>query len=171
MNTGFPAEPVDFEKRDEMKVAGALILGVCRGGQIKFKNGYAKRADYRSIATLQMIQEASADFDPDSAGPLLDHKLERFDFVGMVDEFDTARSTDSSLTAWPLRHALAGSRLGGSDADTLGGDLAYDPYRDGVLEGTNHTRVRDVLGASVIGRSPQLVKSHPGSTGGSVSLP
>lgn len=166
MNTGFPAA----EKGDEMKIACALILVVCQGDQIERNNWYAKSADYRSIATLQMIQQGSADFEPDSANLLLDCKLERFDFVGMVDQFDTVRSTDSSLTAWPLSRALAASCLGCSDADSLSGDLADDPCRDGALEGTNHMQAQDGLAASASGSSLQLVEPLSGSAGGSVSL-
>jgi Ca2+-binding RTX toxin-like protein len=152
------------------KVSSDLVLDLGQGDQITFKNWYAKRADYRSVATLQMIQEASADFDPDSADPLFDHKLERFDFVGMVEQFDTARSTDSSLTAWSLTHALAEFQLGGSDTEALGGDLAYYYGRDGSLEGMSLRQAQDVLGASAFGSSPQLIKPLAGNAGGSVSL-
>jgi Ca2+-binding RTX toxin-like protein len=153
------------------KVSSDLILDLGQGDQITFKNWYAKKADYRSVATLQMIQVASADFDPDSADPLLDHKLERFDFVGMVEQFDMARSTDSSLTAWSLTHALAEFHLGGSDTEALGGDLAYYYGRDGSLEGMSLKQAQDVLGAAAFGASPQLIRPLSGIAGGSVSLP
>lgn len=167
MNAGFPAS----EKRDETKVAGASILVVCQGDQIELRNWYAKSADYRSIATLKMIEKASADFDPDSADPLLDHKLERFDFVGMVDQFDTACSMDSSLTAWPLSHASAGSSLGCSDADTLGGDRAHDSHRDGARGVMNHKQAQDVLAASALRSPAPLIRRRSGKASGSVSLP
>lgn len=148
-----------------------MILDLGQGDQITFKNWYSKKADYRSVATLQMIEQASADFDPDSADPLLDNRIELFDFVGMVEQFDTARSTDSTLTGWSLSHALAGFHLGGSDAEALGGDLAYYYGRDGSLGGMSLKQAQDVLGAAAFGASPQLIRPLSGIAGGSVSLP
>lgn len=166
MNTGFPAS----EKGEETKVAGASILAVCQGDQIELKNCFAKRAGYRGIATLQMILEVSADFEPDSAAPLLECKLERFDFVGMVDQFDTICSTDSRLTAWPLSHALVGACPSCSDADSLCGDLTDDACRDGALEGTGYMQAQDGPAASASGSSLQLVEPLAGNASGSVSL-
>jgi hypothetical protein len=151
-----------------MKVSSDLILDPWQSDHFAFNNGYAKWADYRIVATLQMTQKAYAGSDPDSADPLLDHKSEHFDFV--VGQFDTARSTDSSLIAWSLSHAQAGFHLGGSDAETLGGDLAYCHGRDGSLEGPSHNQVEDEPRAAEPGLPAQLIKPHSGNAGGSVSL-
>jgi len=101
---------------------------------------------------------------------LLDNRIELFDFVGMVEQFDTARTTDATLTAWSLTHALAEFQLGGSDTEALGGDLAYYYGRDGSLEGMSLKQAQDVLGASAFGTSQQLIKPLSGNAGGSVSL-
>ena len=152
------------------KVSSDLVLDLGQGDQISFKNWYAKKADYRSVATLQLIEEVAADFDSDSLEPLLDNKIELFDFVGMVEQFDAARTTDSTLTGWSLTHALAEFHLGGSDAEALGGDLAYYYGRDGSLEGMGLKQAQDVLGAATLGASPQLIQPLSGIASGSVSL-
>jgi len=151
-----------------MKVSSDSILDPGQSDQFAFNNWYAKRADYRSVATLQMTQKAYAGSDPDSADPLLGHKPEHLDFV--VGQFDTARSTDSRLIAWSLSHAHAGFRLGGSDAETLGGDLAYCHGLDGSLEGPSHKQLEDEPRAAESGLPEWLIKPITGNAGGSVSL-
>ncbi len=44
----------------------------------------------RSVVNLQMVVEAMAEFSPGGADPLLDNKVEQFDFAGLVEEFDEA---------------------------------------------------------------------------------
>ncbi|WP_157994655.1 hypothetical protein, partial [Peristeroidobacter agariperforans] len=71
------------------------------------------------------IAEAMADFAAGGADPLKDQKVEQFDFLGLVNQFDLARAANPSLTSWALTTALLDFHTGGSDTAAIGGDLAY----------------------------------------------
>lgn len=143
------------------RASSDLILNLGEGEQILFKNWYAKRADYRSVATLQIVVEASGDFAAGSGDPLRDQMIERFDFIGMVGQFDQAQATNSALTSWALSHALAEFHLGGSDTEALGGDLAYAYGRDGSLDGMGLRQAQGILASASFGTSPQSIVRSP----------
>jgi len=58
------------------------------------------------------------------ADPLLNRKVERFDFSVIATAFDQALAADPALSAWSLTSKLLDAHLGGSDSEALGGDLA-----------------------------------------------
>jgi hypothetical protein len=62
-----------------------------------------------------VIAEAMADFDAGGSDPLRDQKVESFDFAGLVDAFDAARSaapTLNQLGAERCADPLPAGRLG-----------------------------------------------------------
>ncbi|HOP39677.1 MAG TPA: calcium-binding protein, partial [Geobacteraceae bacterium] len=151
------------------KSGSDLVLETGAGDAIVLKEWYASSLN-RDVLTLQLVQEASDDFDASSENPLLDHKIENFDFAGLVNTFDQARADDSSLTTWDLSSALSQFHLGGSDTEALGGDLAYRYGLDGTLSGMGASSARDVLTDPAFGATPQTLKPVSGLQEGMVML-
>ena len=140
------------------KSGNDLILDTGAGESISFQNWYASSSN-RSVVTLQMIEEASADFAPGGSDPLLDNKIERFDFAGLVGQFDQALTSNPALTAWTLNDALAQFALGGSDTDALGGDLAYQYGRYSNLANVGLGAAQGLLGSAQFGVATQALQN------------
>ena len=104
-------------------------------------------------------------FDAGSSDPLLNQKVQRFDFLGLVGEFEA-----SGLTSWALSNALLEFRLSGSDTEALGGDLAYRYGRDGGLAGVGFTPAQQVLGASQFGTGVQTLRDDSTVNAGAIRL-
>jgi Ca2+-binding RTX toxin-like protein len=146
-----------------------LVLDAGSGDAVTFKNWYLTPQN-SSILTLQMIQEAAADFNPGGADTLRDNKIEQFNFAGLVQAFDQARTANPGLTSWALTNALTQFHLGGSDTDALGGDLAYQYGLQGNLSGVGITAAHTTLSAPGFGSTPQRLSSLPGLQDGMVTL-
>jgi len=138
---------------------GDLVVTIGSGDQITFKDWYAAGSNpsIRSVLRLQVIAEAMADFDAGGSDPLRDQKVETFDFAGLVDAFDAARSAAPTLTHWALSDALTRFQLAGSDSAALGGDLAYQYGRNGSLTGIGVTPASGVLADPAFGNSAQAL--------------
>jgi Ca2+-binding RTX toxin-like protein len=141
-----------------------LVLATGAAESITFAGWYSATAN-RSILSLQVIAEAMEDFDAGSSDPLLNHKVQRFDFQGLVGEFEA-----SGLSSWALTSALLEFHLGGSDTEALGGDLAYRYGRDGSLAGIGFTPAQQVLGASQFGTATQTLRDDATLEQGAIRL-
>jgi Ca2+-binding RTX toxin-like protein len=140
------------------KSGNNLILKTGGTDQITFKDWYASSTN-KSVANLQVIAEAMADFDANGSDTLLDNRIETFDFVGLVDAFDQARAADTTITSWSLSDALLDFHLSGSDAEAIGGDLAYQYGVNGSLAGMGLNAVQGVMGAANFGQSAQTLNA------------
>jgi Ca2+-binding RTX toxin-like protein len=136
-----------------------LILDTGNGESITFRNWYSSTGN-RSVVTLQMIEEAAADFAPGGADPLRDNKVERFNFAGLATQFDQALAANPALTSWALSNALATFATGGSEADALGGDLAYQYGRYGNLGNVGLSAAQGLLGSAQFGVSAQVLQDQ-----------
>jgi len=125
--------------------------------KLTFKNWYLDAAN-KNVLDLQVIAEAMAGFDANSTDPLLNTKVQTFDFQGLVGAFDAARADNPSLTTWALTNALAQYHLSGSDTDALGGDLAYYYGRDDMLAGIGFDKAQDVLTSAQFGTQAQVLR-------------
>jgi len=151
------------------KSGSDLVFETGAGEAIVLKGWYSSSLN-RDVLTLQLVQEASDDFDASSENTLLDHTIETFDFAGLVSEFDQARSADPSLTAWELSNALSQFHLGGSDTEALGGDLSYRYGLDGTLSGMGAASARNILADPAFGATLQALKPASGLQEGMVKL-
>ncbi len=131
-----------------------LVLETGPDDRITFKDWYASAA-HRSVATLQVIAEAMAGYDPNSSDPLRNRKVARFDFAALVQAFDAARAADANITRWRVMDALLDAHLAASDAEALGGDLAYRYGLTGSLAGVGFDAAAAVLGAAQFATAPQ----------------
>ncbi len=151
------------------KTGNDLVLKEGVSDQITFKDWYAATPS-KPVVNLQVIAEAMADFAAGGANPLLDQKVERFNFTGLVGAFDAARTATPTLTTWALTNALANFQLAGSDAAALGGDLAYQYGRNGTLAGIGLTAAQDVIGNTSFGTGAQTLQPLAGLQTGAVRL-
>ncbi len=140
------------------RVSGTdLILDTGVGEGLTFKDWYTGTGN-KSVLTLQVIAEAMAQFDPSSVDPLLNRKVQTFDFAQLANAFDAARAADPSLPSWALLNGLTQFHLSGSDTDALGGDLAYQYGENGTLAGVGFNKAQDVLTGAGFGTQAQTLR-------------
>lgn len=131
-----------------------LRLDTGGGNQLLFKDWYN---GHDNVVNLQMILDAGADYDSQSADPLKNKRVEGFDFAGLVGEFDAARAASPGLNSWALTNALLQYHLSGADDAAIGGDLAYQYGRNDGFTGIGVTSALDVVTqASFAGAAQQL---------------
>ncbi|MHB1076707.1 beta strand repeat-containing protein [Thiobacillus sp.] len=150
------------------KSSNDLILDTGSSESIVLQGWYASTGN-KSVLNLQMIEEASIDFAPGSSNPLADNKVEKFDFAGLVNAFDQARTANPNLTSWALSDALLTFYLGGSDTDAIGGDLAYQYGKTGSLSNIGSTAAQGMLGNAQFGQVNQAI-NQVGLSDGPVKL-
>lgn len=149
---------ISYDSLSFSKSGNNLILNVSGADSITFKDWYAS-TNNRSVTNLQVIAEAMDDFDANGSNTLLDNKVERFNFAGLVSRFDTARAADSNLTTWQLSNALLDFHLGGSDTAAFGGDLAYQYGLNGNLTGIGLLAAQNVISSAQFGQSVQTLNA------------
>jgi Ca2+-binding RTX toxin-like protein len=151
------------------KSGNNLVLTTGGEERITFTNWYAGSAS-RSIVTLQMIAEAMEGFDAGGTNPLLDQNVETFDFAGLANAFDAARTANPGLSAWALTNALLDYHLSGSDSAAIGGDLAYQYGKSGTLSEVGLSAAQEIVGSASFGTQPQALKPLAELQAGTVKL-
>jgi hypothetical protein len=151
------------------KSANDLVLKMGTSDQIAFKDWYAATPS-KPVVNLQVIAEAMAGFVAGGSNPLLNQKVEEFNFSGLVGAFDAARTANPGLTSWALTNALADFQLAGSDSAALGGDLAYQYGKNGTLAGIGLTAAQEVIGNAGFGTQAQTLQPLAGLQSGAVRL-
>ena len=139
------------------KSSSDLVLNVSATDKITFKSWYSSSAN-KNVLDLQVVAEAMAAFDPASSDPLLNHKVQTFDFQGLVGAFDAARAANPGLTTWALTNGLTQYHLSGSDDAALGGDLAYQYGVNGTVAGIGFDKAQDVLTSAQFGTQAQTLR-------------
>jgi hypothetical protein len=152
------------------KVNNNLILEVGNGDQVTLTNWYATAANYKSVLDLQVMADAMATFNPASGEPLLNKAVQNFNFTAIVNAFDQARGTSSTLMHWSATNTLLAAHLSGSDTTALGGDLAHQYGTTGSLTGMNLTAAQTALNDAQFGGTPQTLHPLQGLQGGAVTL-
>jgi Ca2+-binding RTX toxin-like protein len=133
-----------------------LILKIGDSDQLTFQDWYAARTS-RTVVNLQVISEAMSDFSAGGSNPLLDQKVETFNFTGLVTAFDVARAAAPALNTWSLNDALLKSHLAGSDSAAFGGDLAYRYGKNDSVGGLTVSVTQDVINDSRFGNLAQTL--------------
>jgi VCBS repeat-containing protein len=131
-----------------------LIFQTGDGEQIKFVDWY--HGDHKSAINLQVIAEAMAEFDAGSSDPLLNRKVQTFDFAAITAAFDAAGQVDN----WSLTNALLDAHLSASDTEALGGDLAYQYGLTSSLSGIDVGAAQQVLNAPQFGSEAQSLNPY-----------
>jgi hypothetical protein len=148
---------VSYSDLKMRKLGDNLVLKTGTGHSIALRDWY-ESPDKQTVANLQIIAEAMAEFDASSTDPLLNSKVQTFDFRAIVDEFDAARVGKSWFWQWNVMDGLLDAHLAGSDTEALGGDLAYQYGLNGSLTGIGVTAAQDVLNAPQFGTGAQTLR-------------
>lgn len=144
-----------------------LVVSTGAGEGVTLKNWYAGN---RSVLNLQIVLDATEEFDAASADPLYNRRVQSFDFLGMVSAFDAARAATPGLTSWEMTNALLAFHLSGADDMALGGDLAYWYGKNRTLAGMSLQSAQQVIGASNFGSEAQSLRPFSGLQEGFVKL-
>ncbi|UEO01264.1 calcium-binding protein [Acidiferrobacter thiooxydans] len=153
---GISAGALGLEKQGEN-----LLLTIDGREAMTFSDWYAG-TNHQSVVTLQILEGASSTSNASSSNPLINKKVETFDFTKLVAEFTNAQATHRAQRGWSLANALVGAQLAGHDTAALGGDLAYEYGTRGHLTGMNLTAADNVLTNGQFGVSAQTL--HPWGT-------
>ncbi|MBI4937526.1 MAG: putative Ig domain-containing protein, partial [Nitrosomonadales bacterium] len=147
-----------------------LIVEVGAGEQITLANWYNTTANYKSVLNLQVVADAMAAYDPASSDPLLNHAVQNFDFMAIVNSFDQARGGSSTFLHWSAMNALLDAHLSSSDTEALGGDLAHFYGRNGSFTGMNLAAAQDTINAAQFGGAAQILRPLADLQTGAVRL-
>ncbi|MHB8562383.1 MAG: beta strand repeat-containing protein [Acidiferrobacteraceae bacterium] len=150
---------LSFEKR------GTNLVLNDGASTLTFAGWYASPKNH-DVTTLQVLEQASPDYNPASSNALVNQKVETFNFTALVQAFDQARAANPHLTRWNLMNGLLSAHLAGSDTAALGGDLAYYEGTQGALTGMNLAAADAVLQDPTFGSAAQTIHSW-----GAVSAP
>ncbi|MBZ0093439.1 MAG: hypothetical protein K8F27_14605, partial [Sulfuricellaceae bacterium] len=118
----------------------------------------------------QVIADAMSGYDAASNAPLLNRKVQEFDFAALAGRFDAERTANPALSSWSLSSALLDYHLAGSDSEALGGDLAYQYGKGGSLTGIAATAAQDVIAAPPFGVQAQALRPLASLQDGMVRL-
>jgi Ca2+-binding RTX toxin-like protein len=160
---------LDYAALNLQKNGNDLVLKVSDTDQLTFSNWYGGAAN-QNVLNLQLVAEAMAAFDAGSSDPLLNKKIQTFDFQGLVGAFDAARTATPGLSNWALSNGLTQFHLAGSDGEALGGDLAYHYGADGTLAGIGLGKAQDVLTNAQFGAQAQGIHSSASLQDGLIRL-
>ncbi len=149
---------LDYASLALQKNGNDLVLKVGDTDQLTFSNWYGSTAN-RTVLNLQVVAEAMAAFDAGSSDPMLNKKVQNFDFQGLVGAFDAARGATPGLNSWALSNGLTQFHLAGSDSEALGGDLAYQYGANGTLAGIGLGKAQEVLTNAQFGAQAQTLHS------------
>lgn len=140
------------------KNANDLILLTGGGEQVTFKDWYAS-VNNHSVANLQIVIEGTSDYISTSNSQLNKHKIERFNFDGLVTAFDQARATTPDLSTWGLSSALLNYYITSGDTSAIGGDLTYQYAMNGNLSTMSMTPALVLLTGAAFGNSGQNLQT------------
>jgi hypothetical protein len=135
-----------------------LVLNVGASDTIVLKNWYASGAVH-DVSTLQIIEQASSDYNAVSSNVLVNCKIETFDFAQLVSMFDQARMQNPAVVSWKLDNGLVAAHVAGSDTAAWGGNLAYWDGMHGRLKGMDLSAAVSALGDVSFGHDAQLIGS------------
>ncbi|WP_415519763.1 MAG: calcium-binding protein [Desulfovibrio aminophilus] len=159
----------DYSDLHLEKSGDDLVLSLNAQDRITLGGWYAS-SPVKSVLTLQLVLEASSDFDASSTDPLLNKKVGQFDFDGIVGAFDEARAADPGLSSWALSNALTQYHLGGSDNSAIGGDLAYRYGLAGNFAAIGSSGARTTMADAQFGSSSQTLQPLSGLQEGLTKL-
>ncbi len=158
---------IGYDDLSLSKEGNDLIVSAGENDRVVLKDWYAGA---NSVLDLQIILDATQEFDASSSDPLYNRKVQTFNFAGLVGEFDAALAQSPGLTSWAVTNALLQFHLSGADDAALGGDLAYWYGRNGGFTGISLSAAQQAIGAPGFGSEAQTLHSFSGLQEGLVKL-
>jgi Ca2+-binding RTX toxin-like protein len=153
---------IDTEALKFTKSGNNLILsdGVT-GDNITLTNWYLGGSD-QNVATLQVVEAASASYNSGGTDGLRNKPLEDFNFATLVSAFTTAGSPAN----WLLSNDMASAQITSSATQAYGGDLAYYFGLNGNLTGLQLSAAQSTLTNASFATGQQTIDSWSSVSGG-----
>jgi len=158
---------IGYDDLSLSKDGNDLIVSAGENDRVVLKDWYAGA---ESVLNLQIILDATEEFDAGSSDPLYNKKVQTFDFAGLVAEFDDALAQSPGLTSWAVTNALLQFHLSGADDAAIGGDLAYWYGKNNGFTGISLAAAQQVIGAAGFGSDAQSLQPFSGLQEGYVKL-
>jgi Ca2+-binding RTX toxin-like protein len=158
---------IRYEDLALSKDGNDLVVNAGATDKVVLKDWYAGE---NNLLNLQIILDATSQFDPGSSDPLYNRKVHTFDFIGLANEFDQALAQSPGLTSWALTNALLQHHLAAADDAALGGDISYWYGKNGTLSGIGLQAAQQVIGAPSFGSDAQTLRPFSGLQDGFVKL-
>jgi Ca2+-binding RTX toxin-like protein len=134
-----------------------LVLELGSGDALTLDGWYDESQTRPNAMTLQMMAQTIAGFDLGGADPLLDQRIETFNFKTLAAAFDADLDANPSLDRWTAMHELLNVQLAGSDSEALGGELAQFYGMNGSLAGMGLGTAQDTLRAPGFAQQTQTI--------------
>lgn len=144
-----------------------LVLNTGGNDAVVLKDWYAGKDN---VLNLQLVLDATNEFDVHSQDPLYNSKVQTFDFLGLVGRLDQALAQSPGLTSWAVTNALLQFHLSAAHDAALGGDLAYGYGKSGGLTGISLQAAQQVIGAPGFGSDAQSLRPFNGIQEGFAEL-
>jgi hypothetical protein len=124
------------------------------------------------VQNLQIILDATAEYDPASDDELYNKRVQIFDMWSLVAQFNQALAANPELDSWSIMNGIAsaGAQVPSSNDAALGGDLAYWYGRNRTLAGISLAAAQEILGAPGFGADAQSLRPFDGLQEGFVRL-
>jgi len=158
---------IDYDDLSLSKDGSDLIVNAGTDDHVVLKNWYAGD---QTVVNMQVILDAMAAFDANSADPLLNKRVQSFDFGTIVNAFNQALAETPGMTSWAMTNALLAAHLAGSDDTAIGGDLAYWYGHTGGFTGIGQQSAQHVLGGANFASEAQSLHAFNGLQEGLVKL-
>jgi Ca2+-binding RTX toxin-like protein len=154
---------IDTENLTFTKSGNNLVLsdGVA-GDTITFANWYSATSN-QDYVTLQVVEAASASYNPTSSDALRNKPLEEFNFTSLASQFN-------GTGTWSLSTGMPSATLPSSATAAYGGDLAYYFGLNGNLTGLNLTDAQSTLTNAAFATGTQTINPFANVTGGPIRL-
>jgi Ca2+-binding RTX toxin-like protein len=157
---------IDTESLMLNKSGNNLVLNDGVGGDsITFENWYSGSAD-QDVATLQVIEIASPNYNPSGTDPRRNQAVEEFNFTSLVNLYNEAGCPSN----WGLSLSLLSAQLPGGSTTAYGGDLAYYFGLNGNLTGMDLSAAQNTLTNASYATAPQTIDSWSSISGGPLQL-
>jgi Ca2+-binding RTX toxin-like protein len=145
-----------YQQLSFTKTGNNLVLNIGSNDKVTFNDWYADTQNRtKSVANLQVIAESIAGFNAstDNIDQLLNHKIETFNFIDLVTQFDSAGSPSN----WTLTDQLLLDHMKepGSNDAAIGGDFAYQYGRAGTFANIGVNAAQAILSDSNFGKTAQ----------------
>ncbi len=149
------------------KSGNDLVVHAGASDSLTLKDWYAGKDN---ALNLQIVLDATNAFDANSADPLLNRKVQTFDFRGLVAQFDAALAQSPGMSSWAMTNAFLANRLWGSDTSAIGGDLAYWYGKNAGFTGMGLVSAQAALGNAGFGADAHSLHAFSGLQEGFTKL-
>jgi hypothetical protein len=158
---------IGYDSLSLSKNGNDLVLNAGANDAVVLKDWYN---GHDNVLTLQVILDATSAFDATAQDPMYNHRVQTFDFIGLVSQFDQAMAQSPGLTSWAVTNALTQFHLTSANDAALGGDLAYWYGENGTMAGISIASAQTVIGAPGFGQDAQTLRPFNGLQEGLVKL-